>query len=141
MPPASSPAKRRRMGWPPALVLALSTGLREGLLDTTDYYQRRPGIWAVAYAVMIAPMVFVHHYLHRSPSCRRVRGLLAVRVHRARLLHPRQHHGDFGVSRRRRRGGGRRAPASRHPAARRAPRHVGLLAISVDAACGAKTSA
>lgn len=51
-----------------ALVLALSTGLREGLLDTTDYHQRRPGIWAVAYAVMIAPLVFVHHYIELRPA-------------------------------------------------------------------------
>ena len=51
-----------------ALALALSTGLREGLLDTTDYHQRRPGIWAVTYAVMIAPMVFVHHYIELRPA-------------------------------------------------------------------------
>lgn len=50
-----------------ALALAVSTGLRDGLLDTTDN-QRWPGLWGLAYAVMIAPPVFTHHYIELRPA-------------------------------------------------------------------------
>lgn len=49
------------------LALALSTGLRDGLLDTTDNHQRRSGIWVLTYAVMMAPPVFAHYYIELRP--------------------------------------------------------------------------
>ena len=51
------------------LALALSSGVLGGgwWFDTTDN-QRRPGIWALAYAVMIAPTLFVHHYIELRPG-------------------------------------------------------------------------
>ena len=50
------------------LAVALSTGLRDGLLDTTDNHRRRPGIWTLTYAVMMAPTVFAHHYVELRPA-------------------------------------------------------------------------
>ena len=52
-----------------ALALALSCGvLGDGwFFDTTDN-QRRPGTWALAYAVMIAPPLFVHNYIELRPT-------------------------------------------------------------------------
>ena len=51
-----------------ALAQALSIGdLHGGWFDTTDN-RRRPGIRALAYAVMMAPTVFVHHYIELRPA-------------------------------------------------------------------------
>ena len=50
-----------------ALALALSTDLRDGLLDTTDN-QRRPGLSGLASAVMTAPPLFTHHYIELRPA-------------------------------------------------------------------------
>ena len=52
-----------------ALVLAVSSGVLGGgwFFDTTGN-QRRPGIWALAYAVMIAPTLFVHNYVELRPA-------------------------------------------------------------------------
>ena len=49
-----------------ALALALSIGAG-GWFDTT-VNRRRPGIWALAYAVMMAPTLFVHHYIELRPA-------------------------------------------------------------------------
>lgn len=50
-----------------ALSQTRSTGLRDGRLDTTDN-RRRSGIRALAYAVMMAPALFVHHYTELRPA-------------------------------------------------------------------------
>ena len=51
-----------------ALAQALAIGdLRGGSFDTTDK-RRRPGISALAYAVMMAPTLFVHHYIELRPA-------------------------------------------------------------------------
>ena len=51
-----------------AVALALSIDdLRGGWFDTTDH-RRRPGIRALAYAVMMAPTLFVHHYVEFRPA-------------------------------------------------------------------------
>ena len=52
-----------------ALSQTHSTGLRDGRLDTTDN-RRRSGIRALAYAVMMAPALFVHHYTELRPPTR-----------------------------------------------------------------------
>ena len=101
-----------------ALAQALSIGdLHGGWFDTTDN-RRRPGIRALAYAVMMAPTVFVHHYIELRPADEvAVSSLFVLTGFASCIL------GDSGVSRPRRRRG-RPAPASPHPAARRAPRLV-----------------
>ena len=50
-----------------ALSQAHATGLRDGWFDTTDN-RRRPGIWALAYGIMMAPALFVHHYIELPPA-------------------------------------------------------------------------
>jgi hypothetical protein len=51
-----------------ALSQALSIGdLHRGWFDTTDN-RRRPGIRALAYAVMMAPTLFVHQYIELRPA-------------------------------------------------------------------------
>ena len=51
-----------------ALALALSIdGQRGGWFDATDNH-RRPGIRALAYAVMMAPTLFVHYYIELPPA-------------------------------------------------------------------------
>ena len=51
-----------------ALALALSIdSQRGGWFDATDNH-RRPGIWALAYAVMMAPTLFVHYYIELPPA-------------------------------------------------------------------------
>ena len=104
---------------------ALSIGdLHRGWFDTTDN-RRRPGIRALAYAVMMAPTLFVHQYIELRPADEVAVSLLfmlsgfasctlsGIMATLAYLDRP-----------------GRPAPASPHPAARRAPRLVGFIALS-----------
>ena len=52
-----------------ALALALSCSvLGDGWFFYTRDNQRRPGTWALAYAVMIAPPLFVHNYIELRPT-------------------------------------------------------------------------
>ena len=51
-----------------ALALALSTDeLHDGWFDTT-HDRRRPGIRALACAVMLAPTIFAHRYIEFRPA-------------------------------------------------------------------------